>query len=355
MTLPSSSPRRFVSVAGPVISGELSGPVPEGQAGGLTVSAWVEDYWLAMMRSQVKPSTWDSYRRNLRLHVVPHLGDLLLADVTPMGLNRLYADLLTSGRRNGPGGLSAKTVRYVAYTIHKVLADAVDAGVIVSNPAGRARAPRPSRVAPIDLHFWTPDQLRRFLWFTRGHRLGVAWRLAATTGMRRGEVLGLRWGDVDFDAGRLAVRHTIILIAYQVTGSTPKNSQARVVDLDPETVSQLRTHRCGQQVERARQGAGYRDGDLVFCQEDGRPIHPESFTGAFDRLVPEVGLPRIRLHDLRHTHATIALRAGIPTKVISERLGHSTPAFTLSQDAHVMPGMQAEAAAKIAALIDQPS
>ncbi|MFH1331544.1 MAG: site-specific integrase [Actinomycetota bacterium] len=316
----------------------------------LTLTDWVHDYWLPLMRSQVKPSTFDSYRRNLDLHVLPYLGQLPLHQITPLRLNRLYAELLKSGRRNGPGGLSAKTVRYLHTTIHGMLADAVEAEVIAANPASRAKAPRPSRVAPIDLHFWTPEELRRFLHFTRGHPLAVAWRLAAMTGMRRGEVLGLRWADVDLDLGRLAVRHAIISVAYEILESTPKTHHARVIDLDTETGRQLRAHHNRQEGERT---AAAVVGDLVFGRPDGEPIHPDSFSQAFDRVVARSGLPRIRLHDLRHSHATIALRAGVPAKVISERLGHSTPAFTLHQYAHVIPGMQAEAAAQIATLVDQ--
>jgi integrase len=302
-----------------------------------------------MMRSQVRAATFDSYRRILSLHALPHLGDLPLKEITPLRLTRLYADLLESGKCNGHGGLAAQTVRYIANTIHKVLADAVDTEVMAANPASRAKAPRPSRIAPVDLRFWTPEQLRQFLLFTQGLPLAVPWRLAALTGLRRGEVLGLRWADVDFDTARLAVRHTVISIASRVTESTPKSHQARVVDLDAETVRQLRSHRDRQRSGRSVAPGG---GDLVFCREDGTPIHPETFSRVFNRLVARAALPRIRLHDLRHTHATIALRAGVPVKVISERLGHSAPSFTMRVYAHVIPGMQAEAAAQIAGLVD---
>ncbi|MCA1846979.1 MAG: site-specific integrase, partial [Actinobacteria bacterium] len=175
--------------------------------------------------------------------------------------------------------------------------------------------------------------------------------LAAMTGMRRGEVLGLRWHDLDLDAGRLAIRHTLVSVAYEIRDSTPKTHQARVVDLDPNTVEHLRAHRSRQATEPGVWGPGYQEGELLFRKEDGSPVHPDSFTQSFDAEVRRSGLPRIRLHDLRHTHATIALQAGIPVKVISERLGHETPAFTLKQYAHVIPGMQAEAAALIAALV----
>ena len=317
-----------------------------------TLAEWVRETWLPSMRSQVKPSTWDSYARNCELHLLPRLGHRRLRDLTPAHLNAVYGELLTSGRRNGDrGGLSAKTVRYLHTILHKALADAVDEGLLGVNPAARARPPRPSKAAPTELRFWTPDQLRVFLFSVAGTRLEAAWHLAAMTGMRRGEVLGLRWADVDLDAGRLTVRHTIVTVAYEVRSSTPKTHQARVVDLDPGTLDQLRAHRARQHRERDEWGPDYEDGDLVFCREDGAPLHPGGFSRSFERAIAGTDLPRIRLHDLRHTHATIALRAGVPVKVISERLGHESPAFTMKQYAHALPGMQAEAAAQIAALV----
>ena len=165
------------------------------------------------------------------------------------------------------------------------------------------------------------------------------------TGMRRGEILGLRWSDLDLDRARLSVRQALVSVGYEVVHSTPKSHSARVIDLDAETVAQLRAHRRRQDEERAEWGADYQDQDLVVAEENGEPIHPHTFSQAFERLIAKARLPTIRLHDLRHTHATLALKAGVPVKVISERLGHESPAFTLKQYAHVIPGMQAEAAA----------
>jgi integrase len=171
------------------------------------------------------------------------------------------------------------------------------------------------------------------------------------TGMRRGEVLGLRWRDIDLDRSRIAVRNAIVSVAYEVLESSPKSHQARVIDLDPETAAMLGRHRDAPAGERARLGADYQDHDLVICAEDGAAIHPQSFSQSFERAVASAGVRRIRQHDLRHTHATIAVKAGVPVKVISERLGHESPAFTLKQYAHVLPGMQAEAAELIAAAV----
>lgn len=317
----------------------------------LTLREWVEDNWLPVIETQVKPSTFESYERNMRHHVVPTLGSRKLRDIGPAQLNDLYATLLTSGRRNGDGGLSAKTVRYIHTIVHKALSDARDAGLVATNVAQRAKPPRPRTQAATEIRFWTPEQLSDFFSIIASHRLPAGFRVSAMTGMRRGEVLGLRWNDIDFDNARIHVRQAIVSVSYELIYSTPKNHRARVIDLDLETVEALRLHRAEQQVDRDEWGTEYTESDLVFCKENGQPVHPQTYSQAFERLVAKSELPTIRLHDLRHTHATIALRAGIPTKVISERLGHENPAFTLKQYAHVIPGMQAAAACAIAELI----
>ena len=319
----------------------------------LTVAEWITTCWLSSTKTQVKASTFDGYERILRLHVLPTLGHRPLHQLTPAILNGLYAQLLTSGNRRGRrgGGLNPKTVRHIHTTIHKVLADAVDAGIVTTNVADRAKPPKPRASAPTEMRFWTANQLGDFLAQVSGTRLEVAWCLAAMTGMRRGEVLGLRWQDVDLEAARLAVRHTLISLNYAIQESTPKTHQARTIDLDTTTVEQLRSHWERQQLERSTWGHDYQRNDLVFTRQDGSPIHPDLFSQSFESLLRQSDLPRIRFHDLRHTHATIALRAGVPVKVISERLGHEHPAFTMKQYAHVIPGMQAEAADLVASLV----
>lgn len=318
----------------------------------LTFSEWVRESWLPTIESQVKPSTFDSYQRNMKLHVLPAIGARSLQQLTAPMLNGLYGQLMArSGCHGRP--LSAKTVRYIHTIVHKSLSDAVDAGIVPNNVADRAKPPRPDRRSSSEIQCWGPEELARFLGHAVGTRLAAAWRLAAMTGMRRGEVLGLRWSDIDLDAGRLCVRQAVVSVAYAVLQSTPKSHQARVIDLDPATVEQLRGHRRAQQLERAHWGSDYCDKDLVVAKENGEPIHPDSFSQAFERMVRKAGLRRIRLHDLRHTHATLAVKAGVPVKVVSERLGHESPAFTLKQYAHVMPGMQAEAAAQIADVVQR--
>jgi integrase len=317
-----------------------------------TLSEWAIDSWLPMMATRIKPSTLHSYRRNLEIHVLPPLGRKPLQQITPMMLNTLYANLASPAPERDQ--LSSKTISYIHTIIHKALADATDADLLGRNPADRAKPPRPNH-HPSGVQSWDADELATFLRATEATRLSAIWRLVAMTGMRRGEVLGLRWTDVDLDTARLSVRHAIVAVGYKMIESTPKSHSARVVDLDYDTVAALRRHHERQDDERAEWGADYENHGLVVAKQNGTPIHPHTFSQSFERIVASIGLRRIRLHDLRHTHASLALKAGVPVKVISERLGHESPAFTLKQYAHVIPGMQAEAAAQVAALVEARS
>jgi integrase len=317
----------------------------------LTLTEWTRDHWLPRQRGRVKPSTFDSYRRNLEIHVLPRIGSTRLQSLQPSALEQLYGDLMTSGRCDGSGGLSARTVSYIHRIVHNTLSDALDAGIVRVNAAARARPPRP-HAANAPRHAWTAGELARFLAVAEQSPLGAAWRLAAMTGMRRGEILGLRWHDVDLANARVAVRQARVAVGYEVVTSSPKTRRVRTVDLDQGTVAALQRHRDRPVGAMVDQGVRAADRDLVFRRLDGAPMHPHSLSKAFDRLVAQAGLPRIRLHDLRHTHASIALAAGVPVKVVSERLGHASPAFTLSQYAHTLPGMQREAAELVAGLVE---
>ena len=317
---------------------------------GATLGAWIEDNWLPMMSTQVKSSTWSSYSANMKRHVLPAIGGVKFKSLTAGHLDKLYAALGNGSSATG-AHLSPKTIRYIHTTLHKCLSDAVAAGMMQSNPADRSHPPKPKASQNTEIKVWTPPQLSAFLNAARHDRLYAAFHLLAMTGMRRGEVLGLRWDDIDVAKARLAIRRGLISVNYNLEFSTPKTHQARVVDLDPTTLAHLATHRDNQASEKTAWGAGYLHSDQVFTREDGSLVHPESLSDRFEVLQHRIDLPVLRLHDLRHTHASIALSIGIPVKVISERLGHETPAFTLKQYAHVLPGMQAEAAVLVASLI----
>lgn len=197
---------------------------------------------------------------------------------------------------------------------------------------------------------WEVDQLVCFLDAIDSHRMGPAFYFAAHTGMRRGEVLGVRWRDLDLDVGRVSVRQALVSVAYEISISDVKTgSSRRTIDIDDDLVQVLedwhkaRTEECDG-VEPAPE-------DLVFVKADGTSMHPDIFSQLFDRTVAKLKVPVISLHDLRHTHATLLLKAGVHVKVVSERLGHANVAFTMNVYQHVLPGMQAEAADTFALLI----
>lgn len=313
----------------------------------LTVATFLEQ-WLAARKAQVRASTWHGYRKNAHAYIVPALGSLALQSVTPQRINAFYAALLASGRRDG-SALSARTVRGVHMLLRRALADAVRWRQLTINPADQADPPRAINV---EMRTWTPGELREFLAYVRDDRLYALWMLAATTGLRRAEVLGLRWRDLALDAATLAVTQTLNDVGHKLIIGEPKTAAGkRVVALDQVTIAALREHRKRQLEERLAFGAGFNDGDLVFVREDGAPIHPAWLTRAFGQRVKAAGAPVIRLHDLRHTSASLALAAGIHPKVVSERLGHANVSITLNTYSHTVPAMQQDAAEKVAAIV----
>ena len=307
--------------------------------------------WLPLQRQRLRASSLDDYERRIRTHIVPALGTIALQDLDAVRLDRLYADLLDHG---GPGGrpLAPKTVRNVHVIVRKALADATRKRLVSRNVAVDADPPKVPGPGEREMATWTPEELKTFLKAIGTHRLAAGYVLAASTGMRRGEVLGLRWSDVDLDLRTLSVIQTIVNVAYKITISEPKTARGRrTISLDTPTVDALRAHRAGQLNERAALGTAYDDHDLVFACPDGQPVHPDFFSQTFERTVTRLGLRRVRLHDLRHTYATLALRAGVDAKTVSARLGHSTVAFTLDVYTKTVPQLDREAADKIARLI----
>jgi integrase len=313
--------------------------------------------WLDAIRATVRPSTHDSYSRLVKRYIVgepgqaggPRIGGTQLQRLTAPTLNALYADLLRGGRKNSEGALSPRTVRYVHAIIHKALSDAVRWGKVSRNVADLADPPK--QRTP-EMRTWAAPEVRRFLEYVLADRLYALWRLAVSAGLRRGELLALRWEDLDPKASRLSIRRTLITVRYKLLFSTPKTARGtRSVALDAVTLAALRDHRKRQAEEHLAWGPAYEDKGLIFCQEDGRPIHPDRISKMFQGHAKAAGLPRVRFHDLRHTAATLALQAGIHPKVVSERLGHSTVSLTLDTYTHAVPALQEEAAETIASVI----
>ncbi len=319
---------------------------------------------------RVGPQTRASYLKNWRLHVEPYpIAHVKLGQLAGSRLTAHYRTLERSGRkdhREGEG-LSARTVRYLHTIIHGVLAQAVRDGLLARNPADAATPPSAREAKAPEMTCWSAAQLAAFLSWAdspNGSQHAAPWHVLAHTGMRRGEALALRWRDIDLDAGTVSIRRSAGMVrnageGAEVAEGGTKSGKPRVVDLDAATVAVLRgwrKHRGSMALQLARDDA------LVFGDIEGRYPNPEHVSRQFKRDMERCrealgadALPMIRLHDLRHTHATILLLAREPVHVVSQRLGHASAVVTMTVYAHVLPGSQREAADLFARLVKEAS
>lgn len=310
-----------------------------------TVAGFLTE-WHEAVRASVRPSTWVNYRTYMNAYVIPLIGETRLRDLTPVRLNLLYGHLLERGRVKRAGGLEPKTVRNVHVMLHRALADAVRWDLLPRNVAEDASPPRVSRKRPT---IWTPEQLGQFVSHVRDDRFYALWLLVVTTGFRRGELAGLRRQDIDLHHGTVTPSVPRVVVDGRAEESQTKTASGeRYLALDPTTWDALREYIKAWEQERELLGQGT---ELLFVWPHGQPLHPDTVTALFHKHCAAAGLPRIRLHDVRHSYASAALKAGVSPKVISERLGHATAAFTLQTYAHVIPGMDATAANTVADLI----
>lgn len=325
----------------------------------LTVREYAEQWLAGLPATGLRTSTVDGYRRNLE-YVIDRLGDRRLEQLSAFDLDALYSELLAGGRRLKEGeGLSPRSVRYIHTTVHKALRDAHRKGLIARNVAEVASPPTAKSTRPGEMAWWTPAQLRSFFVQTADEPLAPLFRVAAMTGMRRGEVCGLRWSEVDLEKGRIEVRQQLLVVRGQPNGGlvfserTKTDHGRRRIDLDPGTVATLKAQRARQAELRLAFGAGWRnERDLVFTRPDGSPLDPESVAKVFDRRVARSGLPRIRFHDLRHTHVAHLIAAGEQPLLISKRLGHASAAFTQDRYGHLFEDAGTQAATAVAAMVD---
>jgi integrase len=389
----------------------------------LTVRDFLVDEWLPTQRPPtLEESTYTSYARNIRLHVLPHIGGLSLQQLTPMDLNTLYRTLLESGRRP-PGvpprqhdpatlalieqlradgltwqqvadqvgdqvpdlagitrhavaslhrrarepkpakksdpGLSNRTVRYIHTILHAALRDALRWNRVARNVANAATPPPQGSTKRGRPNVWTADQLGGFLDFVADSPYLPAWLYLATSGSRRGEVLGLKWEDIDLVAATAIMSRQVTMVDHRmVIKELPKTKAGHMILLDPGTVEMLANHRERQAEDKRLLGNGYRDDGWIFCRTDGTPHHPERFSRQFRRKQetynkanPDEPLPSLKLHGLRHTWATLALQEGIDIHIVSDRLDHSSTHITREIYTHVTRPMQSDAADRVAARI----
>jgi integrase len=318
-----------------------------------TVADLVEPWLDGLAIQGRKPTTLFGYRRIMRLQILPTLGPVPVQDIRATDLDALYAMLL---RRGGVGGkpLSLTSVHHVHAVMSKFLHDAERKGLVARNVAPLANAPSltTARSEGPEMRVWTPEQLAKFLTAIAGNRNEALFRVMALTGLRRSEAAGLRWSDLDLAHKRLTVNQAATVVGPDEVLGPPKSKRSRRrLALDDETVTILRKHKVERTETYLRLGVTATAGDRVFADDLGGPLRPDSIGRAFDRLVAKHGLPEIRLHDLRHTHASHLLAADVNVKIVSDRLGHASVSFTLDTYAHVMPGQQADAAEAAAALL----
>jgi len=317
-------------------------------ADNLTLGEYL-DRWLSdSVADTVKATTFERYEQITRLHLKPALGKVKLKAITPDHMRGLYREKLDGDPTNDVEPLSSRTVRYMHTTLHKALKQAVMDGLIPRNATEAVKPPQPSRE---EMHPLTPDEAKHFLKTAHdtGDRLEALYVLAVHTGLRQGELLGLKWDDVDLEGGSLQVRRTLAITKDGPVLTAPKTTGSRrSVKLTNAATTALRSHLKRQLAEIDKVGSLWNPGEydgLIFASETGEPLDRRTVTKhRFKPLLKRAGLPEIRFHDLRHTSATLLLGKNINPKIVSEMLGHSTIAITLDTYSHVLPNMRDHAA-----------
>jgi integrase len=300
-------------------------------AGGITLGAYL-DRWLSdSVEGSVRETTYRRYEELTRLHIKPALGRLKLKTLTPAHVRALYREKLDTG-------LAPRTVNYIHRTLYKALNQAGADGLVPRNVASVVKAPKPTKkeIQPLNR-----AQVKALFEAARGDRLEAIHVVAVTMGLREGELLGLKWEDVDLESGTLSVRRSLSYTKKEPVFNNPKNGKGRSLMLTNIAVDALRRHKAAQNEERLRLGSLWEDHNLVFPGQTGRPMRAWSLIGgSFKRLVKRAGLPeRTRFHDLRHTCATLLLSQDVHPKFVQELLGHATISITLDIYSHVLPGM----------------
>jgi len=305
-------------------------------AGDLTLGEYL-DRWLSdSVRDAVKQSTFENYEYVVRRHLRPSLGRTKLKVLAPAQVQGLYRAKLDSG-------LSARTVQLIHTVLHKALKQAVRWGLVPRNVTDAVTAPKPAKEATKGIRVLNADQARTLLGAARGDRLEALYVLAITAGLREGELLGLRWQDVDLEGATLSVRQQLTRTKKDgLCFTTPKSPKSRrSVRLTRSAVEALERHRRRQLEEKSRLAGLWRDTGLVFTSTTGTPLDVGNLTyRSFRPLLEQADLSRIRFHDLRHTCATLLLSKNVNPKVVQERLGHANISETMDTYSHVLPSMQ---------------
>jgi integrase len=310
----------------------------------ITVAQFL-DRWLEDVKARVTAKTHERYSEIVQKNIKPLLGAVVITKLRPMQISDAYAKALSSGRRNGKGGLAPSTVRYMHVILKAAMQQAVRWQILARNPVDAVDPPKIERGA---MTTYDLAQTADLIDATRGTRMTITVILAVLCGLRRGEIAALRWRNINLDAAQLAVIESAEQTGAGVRYKKPKSGKGRTVALSARVVNALRPHRVQQAEELLKLGVALTGDTFVVAQADGSPLQPRTITHQWHLLLANNKmLPRIRFHDLRHAHATHMLSSGVHPKIASERLGHSKVGITLDLYSHVMPGMQEDAAARV--------
>ena len=297
---------------------------------------WLRDY----AETHVRQRTWEGYRGSIERYIIPTRGNIALDKLLARHIQEMEVSLLRNGGVKGRG-LSPRTVLQVHRILFKALRNAVRLDTLQRNVAEAVEPPRITRYEPRVLGW---NEVRNLLNQITDRLYHTLVLLAIQTGLRRSELLGLQWRDVDFDTGTLSVQRALIkLPSGEMVLTQPKTGRGRVVVLPVESVLALRSH------EELQQVGPQENGNFIFCHSSGSPLHPDLVTQTVKRLVTKAGVDGLRLHDLRHTHASLMLSQGVHLKIVSERLGHSSIGITGDLYSHVLPTVQQEAVERFGA------
>ena len=305
----------------------------------LLLGEWLEQY-LDTVKVRLAPSTFSSYRKNIRNHIIPRLGNIPIQKLTAQHLNAVYRELLTEGKltksHGASAGLSPRTVNYVHTIIGASLLEAFNQGLVARNVATLATAPKTQR-NPEDVKHWTASELKTFLDSIKGHHFEDLFRFYAFTGCRRGEALNLSEREIDFDKGTVTLSGSVNKIDGKIVqGSTKTTRSYRTIEVDTDILRLLDSQLEKRAIEKKALGSGYSDSNLVFANVDGTYLNPNRVYNQFVAVVTKLDVPEIPLHGLRHTHASILLANRVSVNYVAQRLG-DTPATIMNTYAHVLP------------------